>query len=106
MLNKHVTPADLSDNQRTISPMFGSRVMTSDIPRYAIPDGQMEADAAYQLIHDELTLDGTPLLNLATFVTTWMEPQADKLIGEVLSTNFIDQEEYPVSSSIERRCVS
>jgi glutamate decarboxylase len=106
MLNKHVTPADLTDNQRTISPMFGSRVMTSEIPRYAIPDNQMEGDAAYQLIHDELTLDGTPLLNLASFVTTWMEPQADKLIGEVLSTNFIDQEEYPVSASIERRCVS
>ena len=106
MLSKHVHNEDLSDNQQTISPMFGSRVMSSDIPRYQIAEGEMEADAAYQLIHDELTLDGTPLLNLASFVTTWMEPQADKLIGEVLSTNFIDQEEYPVSSSIERRCVS
>jgi glutamate decarboxylase len=106
MLNKHIRADDVSDNQQTISPMFGSRVMGGDIPRYEIAAGEMEADAAYQLIHDELTLDGTPLLNLASFVTTWMEPQADKLIAEVLSTNFIDQEEYPVSTSIERRCVS
>src|SRR6516165_2918974 len=104
MLNKHVRPEDLDQSQLTISPMFGSRVMRTDIPRYQIAEDEMDADAAYQLIHDELTLDGTPLLNLASFVTTWMEPQADKLIGEVLSTNFIDQEEYPISSAIERRC--
>jgi glutamate decarboxylase len=106
MLSKHVRNDDIHPDHQVIAPMFGSRVMGSDIPRYAMPDDEMEADAAYQLIHDELTLDGTPLLNLASFVTTWMDPQADKLIGEVLSTNFIDQEEYPVSSSIERRCVS
>ncbi|MBX7161696.1 MAG: glutamate decarboxylase, partial [Acidimicrobiia bacterium] len=75
-------------------------------PRWEMPDGEMPADAAYQLIHDELQLDGTPVLNLASFVTTWMEPQADKLFAEVASKNFIDQEEYPATNAIERRCVS
>ena len=86
--------------------MFGSRAMDSPIPRFEMPGGEMDAAAAYQLIHDELQLDGTPMLNLASFVTTWMEPQADRLFAEVASKNFIDQDEYPATNLIERRCVS
>lgn len=56
-----------------------------------------DAESAYQLIHDELTLDGAPLLNLASFVHTWMPPQADKLMIESMSKNLIDQDEYPMT---------
>lgn len=105
-LSKHVQTTDADPAMRQIAPMFGSREMVSPIPRYEIPEGEMPAEAAYQLIHDEMQLDGTPVLNLASFVTTWMEPQADKLFAEVASKNFIDQEEYPVTNMIERRCVS
>jgi len=105
MLSRRV-PNDQAVNDPGISPMFGSRVMGSAIPRYDLPDGELAARAAYQLIHDEMTLDGTPLLNLATFVTTWMEPEADKLQMETASKNFIDQEEYPITTVMERRCVS
>jgi glutamate decarboxylase len=45
-----------------------------------------------------LTLDGTPTLNLASFVTTYMEEEAEKLMVESFSKNFIDYEEYPVSA--------
>ena len=46
------------------------------IPRFGLPDGELDADVAYQIVHDELMLDGNARLNLATFVTTWAEPQA------------------------------
>ncbi len=57
----------------------------------------MDAEAAYQLIHDELSLDGSPALNLASFVHTWMPKQADQLMMENISKNLIDQDEYPMT---------
>jgi glutamate decarboxylase len=65
----------------------------------------MDPDTAYQMVHDELLLDGRPRLNLATFVTTWMEPQADRLMGETLDRNMVDKDEYPQTAELERRCV-
>ena len=66
----------------------------------------MSADAAYQLVHDELNLDGNPALNLASFVTSWMEPQADRLAAETLAKNLIDQDEYPQTEVVHQRVVS
>src|ERR1700730_2177975 len=57
-------------------------------------------------LHDELMLDGSSRLNLATFVTTWMEPQAEKLMAETFDKNMIDKDEYPSTAAIEQRCVS
>jgi glutamate decarboxylase len=105
MLSRRVTEEQVASD-RGISPMYGGRFMADPIPRYDIPEKEMASRAAYQLIHDEMALDGTPLLNLATFVTTWMEPEADKLQMETASKNFIDQEEYPITTIMERRCVS
>jgi len=61
---------------------------------------------AFQIIHDELMLDGNARLNLATFVTTWMEPEAEMLMAECSSKNMIDKDEYPQTAEIERRCVN
>ena len=61
---------------------------------------------AYQIIHDELILDGNARLNLATFVSTWAEPQADRLMAECLDKNMIDKDEYPNTAEMETRCVS
>ncbi len=66
----------------------------------------MPPDVAYQLVHDELLLDGSARLNLATFVTTWMEPQADRLMAESFDKNMIDKDEYPQTAAIEDRCVA
>ena len=75
-------------------------------PLRALADDPVPADVAYQLVHDELLLDGRSRLNLATFVTTWMEPQAGLLMAECADKNMIDKDEYPQTAEIERRCVS
>ena len=58
-----------------------------------------------RLIGEELVLDGIPMRNLATFVTTWMEPEAQRVIAENLHRNFIDHAEYPQTAEIEQRCI-
>ena len=62
-----------------VAPHFSLETQT--IPRHALPEGEMSPDVAYQIIHDELMLDGNARLNVATFVSTWMEPQAEKLMA-------------------------
>lgn len=83
-----------------------NRFSTEEVPKYRLPDSGMTSRSAYQLIHDELNLDGNPDLNLATFVTTWMDPEADRLIIENLHKNFIDHFEYPQVNNIEERIVN
>src|SRR6195952_2776074 len=61
---------------------------------------------AGERIRDELLLDGSARLNLATFVTTWMEPQARALMAECVDKNMIDKDEYPQTAELERRCIS
>ncbi len=91
---------------RLTNTTYSSRYFTEEIPEHAIPKGSMPARAAYQLIHDELDLDGNPALNLASFVTTWMEPEAEVLAAETLNRNFVDQDEYPQTEEIHHRVVS
>ena len=62
-------------------------------------------EPAYELISSELLLDGSARLNLATFVTTWMPSQADRLMAETVDKNMIDKDEYPQTAEIESRCV-
>ena len=89
----------------SIAPAYTGRLATSPIPSLRLPDDAMEPDATYQFIHDELMLDGSSRLNLATFVTTWMDPQAEKLMAETFDKNMIDKDEYPATAAIEQRCV-
>lgn len=69
----------------------------------ALPEGGMDARAAYMAVHDELMLDGNARMNLATFVTTWMEPEAERLMAEAFDKNSIDHDEYPSTSRIDAR---
>jgi glutamate decarboxylase len=75
-------------------------------PLRALADDPVPPDVAYQLIHDELIVDGSARLNLATFVTTWMEPQARALMAESIDKNMIDKDEYPQTAAIENRCIA
>jgi glutamate decarboxylase len=86
-----------------INPVFSREPLR--VPRYALPDGEMEPDTAYQVIHDELMLDGNARQNLATFVSTWAEPQALRLMSECAEKNMIDKDEYPQTAELETRCV-
>jgi glutamate decarboxylase len=78
----------------------------TNLPRHRLPDGELPPDVAYQIVHDELMLDGNARMNLATFVGTWMEPQAERLMAECLDKNMIDKDEYPQTAELEMRCVN
>jgi len=88
------------------APAYAGRWVDRPVPKFALPAQGMSADAAYCLVHDELNLDGNPALNLASFVTPWMEPQAQLLAAETLGKNMIDQDEYPQTEAIHERVVT
>src|SRR6195952_5800991 len=75
-------------------------------PKTRLAENPVPAEVAYQIVHDELLLDGSARLNLATFVTTWMEPHADRLMAECADKNMIDKDEYPKTAALEQRCVA
>ncbi|KAK7043692.1 glutamate decarboxylase gad1 [Paramarasmius palmivorus] len=139
-LSKHINPdrliADAHDKKtkhhvlsktdpNALHHSYGARYGTNPIPKYHIPSKGIDADSAYQLVHDELALgkatrfraslllligvynpDGSPVLNLASFVHTWMPSQADKLMQENMSKNLIDADEYPATQILHTRCIS
>ena len=90
----------------SIAPAYTGRLSTDPIPSLRLPVDAMEPAAAYRFIHDELMLDGSSRLNLATFVTTWMDPEAERLMTETFDKNMIDKDEYPATAAIESRCVA
>ncbi len=94
----HSRPADRPGLHRAAGDGAGSR-------RCACPTNVWIPTDAYRFIHDELMLDGSSRLNLATFVTTWMDPEAEKLMAETFDKNMIDKDEYPATAAIEQRCV-
>jgi glutamate decarboxylase len=89
----------------SIAPAYTGRLFTAPVPALRLPEESMDPDAAHRFIHDELMLDGSSRLNLATFVTTWMDPQAGMLMAETFDKNMIDKDEYPATAAIEQRCV-
>lgn len=86
-------------------PMYARHWLLGPTPRHAVPEEGMPPSTAYHLIHDELILDGSSRFNLATFCSTWMEPEAHKLITETFDKNMIDKDEYPQTAELEMRCV-
>ena len=89
-----------------LEPAYTSRLGTNPVPAAVLPAAEMDPQAAYRFIHDELMLDGSSRLNLATFVTTWMDPEAERLMAETFDKNMIDKDEYPQTAAMESRCVS
>jgi glutamate decarboxylase len=66
----NLTPEDEADD--FTATVYGSKYAAEDLPRHEMPDREMPPQVAYRMIKDDLTLDGTPTLNLASFVTTYM----------------------------------
>lgn len=89
-----------------IATTYASRFFSESVPKHDIPDKGIGSDVAYQIIHDELNIDGNPSLNLASFVTTWMDANAEKLIIETINKNLVDQDEYPQTGIIRERIVN
>lgn len=77
-----------------------------DIPKYNIPQDGAPGDTVYAMLRDELDLDGRTNLNLASFVNTYAEENARKLMIENMEKNLADNDEYPAMLSISERCVS
>ncbi|XP_052203793.1 glutamate decarboxylase 1 [Diospyros lotus] len=95
-----------SESDLSIHSTFASRYVRSSLPRFKLPEKSIPKEAAYQIINDELMLDGNPRLNLASFVTTWMEPECDKLMMAAINKNYVDMDEYPVTTDLQNRCVN
>jgi glutamate decarboxylase len=85
--------------------MYARHWLLGPAARHSIPEDGMAPSTAYHLIHDELILDGSSRFNLATFCSTWMEPEAHKLMSESFDKNMIDKDEYPQTAELELRCV-
>ena len=88
-----------------VRPMYARHWLLGPTPRHAVPEPGMPPATAYHLIHDELIMDGSSRFNLATFCSTWMEPEAHKLMAESFDKNMIDKDEYPQTAELEMRCV-
>ena len=101
--NKSAKRAQASPNHTFA---YSGRFSCEALPKYEIPQKSTDPNCVYQIIHDELELDATPALNLATFVTNWMEPQANTLLLESANKNFADMSCYTQTAEIEERCVS
>src|SRR5512139_2531671 len=93
------TPEDM-----TVLPRF-TRMGMLQVPKNRLPEREMLPQTAYQIVMDEVMLDGNARFNLATFVTTWMDEEADRLYAATFDKNMIDKDEYPQTAEIESRCV-
>jgi glutamate decarboxylase len=85
--------------------IHGSVFLPHSLPKYRFPREETNAGSVYQLVHDELLMDGNSRQNLATFCQTWVEPEVEKLMEECMGKNLIDRDEYPQTSELESRCV-
>lgn len=88
------------------TPIFGTEEEFRVAPKFEMPKNSMPGEVAYQIVHDEAMLDGNSRLNLATFVSTWMDDYARRIMTENMDKNMIDKTEYPQTAEIERRCVN
>ena len=97
---------EYESEEGSVPPAYAGRLGLGHMPRHRMPEGSSSPTGIYRHIHDQLMLDGSSRLNMATFVTTWMEPEAELLMAETFDKNMIDKDEYPVTADIERRCVN
>ncbi|MBT8161354.1 MULTISPECIES: glutamate decarboxylase [Arthrobacter] len=104
MNRSYRTSAHETDTAVELNPVFSRPGESTIFPRFTLPAGESLPSTAYQIVHDEAMLDGNSRLNLATFVGTWMEPEASRLYAETFDKNMIDKDEYPQTALIETRC--
>ena len=86
--------------------IFGSEKMLQASPVDKIPDGPTTPEIAYQMVKDETFAQTQPRLNLATFVTTYMDDYATKLMNEAININYIDETEYPRIAVMNAKCIN
>ena len=87
-------------------PIFGSKEMREPVPSEFIPEHKTSAETAYQMVKDETFPQTQPRLNLATFVTTYMDDYGTRLMNESVGINYIDETEYPRVAVMCGRCIN
>ena len=85
--------------------IFATSDLSVSMPKYKMPVHPHDPRHAYQIVHDELMLDGNARQNLATFCQTWMDDEIHKIMDECVDKNMIDKDEYPQTAELESRCV-
>jgi len=85
--------------------LYASTDLSVRMPKFMFPEEEHNPRHVYQVVHDELMLDGNSRQNLATFCSTWVEPEVHQLMDEAIDKNMIDKDEYPQTAEIESRCV-
>src|ERR1700744_2125887 len=93
------------ENKATPKSQLESEVLDHTTETYSFPEVKQDPRTVYQTIHDQLILDGKSQQNLATFCTTWIEPEGLQIMDESADKNMIDKDEYPQTAAIEERCV-
>jgi glutamate decarboxylase len=101
MLHERNTVRDQLDDD-----IFASSDLSASLPKYRVPDREKDPRHAYQVVADELLLDGNSRQNLATFCQTWSEPEVHRLMDQAMDKNMIDKDEYPQTAELEARCVN
>jgi glutamate decarboxylase len=96
----------INHDDTAVSAPYTRALDIDPVSHHSLPEHGTRPEVAYRYIHDDMLLDGNSRLNLATFVTTWMEPEAEKLMAEAFDKNMIDKDEYPKTAEIEQRCVN
>ena len=94
------------NNDELLTTVFGSKEVLEPAPADVIPQGMMRPEIAYQIVKDETYPQTQPRLNLATFVTTYMDEYATRLMNEAISVNYIDETEYPRIAVMNGRCIN
>jgi glutamate decarboxylase len=102
-LDRAMAHTTLDDD--VLAARYGNRFLLEGAPSTHFPDTGMGAVDAMRLVALQVELEGDPMRNLATFVTTWMEPEAQRIIADNLHRNFIDHAEYPETAEVEQRCI-
>ncbi len=100
MIDKDFREGDAKTN------VFGSDAMMQPAPVDKIPEGPTTPQIAYQMVKDETFAQTQPRLNLATFVTTYMDEYATKLMNEAININYIDETEYPRVAVMNGKCIN
>lgn len=94
-----------SVREQLLDDVYAASDLSISMPKYKFPPEEHAPRHIYQIVHDELMLDGNSRQNLATFCQTWAEPELHKLMDECMDKNMIDKDEYPQTAELEARCV-
>ncbi|MGW4897249.1 glutamate decarboxylase [Kitasatospora sp. NPDC004240] len=86
--------------------IFASPLSERPLPKRSMPDLPSPPAVVFQLLRNELLLDGNAAQNLATFCTTWADDEVHRLMDLCLDKNIVDKDEYPQTAEIESRCVN